>query len=229
MRLREYYIDRCGFAVYTCDKCLWRHRSRQFLGLALIGAGYSVCLALAIRVCFWGVGLGCAQGVSANSPLLVMIAIVGPLVVVFGGTLFALKACYPRLRRRFLLWRKLVERHPVVAELLEKGYEFDADWSRLVRDGLDTEMRSRTLERPAFKSRTNKEHETYYWMGVLQDFNSGSAVDAKMAEALRYLLEREKRRGTPCAAKDLSLQRATEGIIGLVLIVIIYVIAKLVK
>ena len=88
----------------------------------------------------------------------------------------------------------MVERHPVVAELLEKGYEFDADWSRLVRDGLDTEMRSRTLERSAFKSRTNEEHETYYWMGVLQDFNSGSAVDAKMAEALRYLLERKAER-----------------------------------
>ncbi len=229
MRLREYYIDRCGFAVYTCDKCLWRHRLRQFLGLALIGAGYSVCLALAIRVCFWGVGLGCAQGVSANSPLLVMIAIVGPIAVVFGGTLFALKACYPRLRRRFLLWRKLVERHPVVAELLEKGYEFDADWSRLVRDGLDTEMRSRTLERPAFKCRTNKEHETYCWMGVLQNFNSGSAADGKTADALRYLREREKRRGTPCTAKDLSLQRATEGIIGLILVAIIYAIAKLLK
>lgn len=229
VRLREYNIDRCGFAVYTCDKCLWRHRLRHFLGLTLIGTGYSVCLALAGRVVFWGLCLGLDWGISADSPLLIMISIFGSILGVFGGSLFALMACYPWLRRWFLAWRKLVERHSVVAELLEKGYEFDADWLRLVREGLDTEKRLRTLERSAFKYQTNVEHETYCWMGVLQDFNSGWGHEPKAAESLRYLQEREKSRGTPCTAKDLSLQRATKGILTIILVAIIYVIAKLLK
>lgn len=229
VRLREYNIDRCGFAVYSCDKCLWGHRLRHFLGLTMIGTGYTACLYLVARVGFWGLVFGFGRGIEANSPLLVFIVCVVCPFVVLVGTLFTLMACYHSLLRRFLPWRKLIEQHSAVAELLKKGYEVDESWPRLVREDLDTEKRLRTLERPAFKYQTNVEHETYCWIGALQDFNSGGWREPRSAESLRWLREREKRRCAACTAKDISLQRATKGILTIILVALIYVIAKFLK
>ena len=229
IRLREYDIDRCGFAVHTCDRCLWRHRLRQLFGLTLINTGGGIWLGLAF-LAFLFISIGCAKyGFRINSPLLVLMSIVGCAIVLWGGGLYVGKWCCPRLRRQILPWRKLVERHPVVAELLKSGYELDDGWPRHVREGLDTDSRQRTLEHSYFKSQIIKEHETYRWMGPLQTFALDGRTEPKAAESLRYLQEREKRRGTPCTAKDLSLQRATKGILTIILVVIIYVIARLLK
>ena len=104
-----------------------------------------------------------------------------------------------------------------------------AIWPRLVREGLDTDSRQRTLERPYFKYQTQTEHETYRWMGPLQTFALDGRVEPKAADALWFMQDREKRRGVPCTAKDLSLQRATEGIVALVFIAVVYWIIKLLK
>ena len=220
VRLREYNIDRCGLAVHTCDKCLWNHRLRYLAYRMLITVGFAGFIALAP---VFGLAL-----VDRSGPVI----LVGVIAIFCIDAIFIklfLEIMRFKLNDFFHPWRTLADRHPAVAELLGKGYEFDEDLPRLVREGLDTEKRLRTLERPAFKYRTNIEHETYCWMGALQNFNSGIAVDARASDALRYLQERENRRGAPCTAKDLSLQRAFEGIVGLIIVAIIYAIAKLLK
>lgn len=230
IRLREYDIDRCGFAVHTCDRCLWRHRLRQLFGLTLIRTGGGIWLGLAF-LAFLFSSIGCIKyAFRIDSPLLVLMSMVGCGIVFWmGGLHVMLKWCYPRLRRQILPWRKLVERHPVVAEFLKSGYELDDGWPRHVREGLDTDSRQRTLENTYFKYQIITEHETYRWMGPLQTFALDGRVEPKAADALRFMQDREKRRGVPCTAKDLSLQRAFEGIVALLFIAVVCVIIKLLK
>lgn len=219
IRLRDYDIDRCGFSISTCGSCLLNHRLRYFLRRVLIVA--------------------CAVGGLALPPVIGLMLMGDSLrwiliraVVITGVGVISVACVFMAICRRdefFYPWRRLARRHPAVAELLESGYQLDDDWPRLVREGLDTDSRQRTLERPYFKYQTQTEHETYRWMGLLQTFALDGRVEPKAADALWFMQDREKRRGVPCTAKDLSLQRATEGIVALVFIAVVYWIIKLLK
>ena len=200
-RLSEYCIDRCGLAVPTCDKCLWRHRLRYLSYRMLIVASVAAWLAFVCFVGFMLVQILPASIIAAGFVMVAFRVIVMKMLVrkmlvrkmLHGWSDF----CHP--------WRSLAGQHPAVAELMKLAYRFDDDWPRFVRKGLDTEDRSRTLVSRVSSHDVEKVHDMYCWMGVLQNFDSVSSTDTRAANSLRYMQDREKRRGTSCTAKDIPL------------------------
>ena len=215
------YIDRCGLAVYACDRCLKIHRLRHLI--------FSVLHNIFIAMLVLAVGFWCVEGcVLITAPALQMdcpfpMWLNGAIAVVCICIIFALYMLHRRLTDFFHPWKRLVGRHPVVLELLKSGYKLDDDWLRLVGEGLDTDRRSRTISR----GKAGMAHETYCWMGVLKDFNSDGIPDPKAEEALRYMRDMEQGRVAPCRVKVITLEQAVVGVIFLIYIAIVIVMMKL--
>lgn len=212
VRFGEYYLDRFGFELYVCDRCDREHRQSYWRYYGLIALSIAVAL-----VPFFIRFLSDDEGVW----FLGAVASVGLAILIALGPVRALRKRDP--------WKRLVARHPVVVKLLESGYRFDDDDDRTVGEGRDTTNLRRTRKR-YFRSRKTRggkydddpykgkhvvqkpveytEHETYCWMGALQNFGSGGEVEPSVAAALKAMEKSEKGRPAPCSAKELVAQEA---------------------
>lgn len=176
-----YDVDEYGFAIYTCDKCIGRHKRRLVLFWLVCWAWFAVCLTLCWLYC---VNLASTSRMSA---MMWMVATLGAVLV--GGLvgISGLFDCYSRP------WRDLAGRHPQVASWLNAGYKFERkDWPRVVRAGRDTESRGGPLKRR--KHGMYVSYENYVWAGILQNFSNKGPIGDNVHEAEQIFKSQEERK-----------------------------------
>ena len=173
-------VDEYGFAIYTCDRCISRHKRRLVL-FWLMGWGWiAVCLIL---------GCLCIVRFALDSPWMYAICLAatlgsGLIGVTFGRSLFD---WYLRP------WRALAVRHPQVALWLNAGFKFEGkDWPRFVRAGRDTESRGGPLKRREHGMYVS--YEIYVWAGGLQNFSNKGPIEDNVHEAKQIFKSHEKRK-----------------------------------